>query len=907
MEFLASFIDNVFRPLKDYFARTVGYVMSSGDYLDALVAEMSELTSKRDDVQRMVDAAERQGMEATSQVTWWLERVSILESRADAIVVDFQERAELPPDQKPGAKATYLLSKMADEARLEAVDLKEKADFHKVADELVQLRFEEMPSAPVLGRVALLQELGACVRDGDVGIVGIYGMAGVGKTALLNKFNNEFLINSPEIHVAIYIEVGKDYNLDYIQKIVGDRLGVSWENRTPKERAGVLYRVLSKMNFVLLLDDVWEPLNFRMLGIPVPKHNSKSKIILTTRIEDVCDRMDVRRKLKMDCLPWEPAWELFREKVGDHLMSASPEIRHQAQALANKCGGLPLALITVGRAMASKRTAKEWKHAITVLKIAPWQLLGMVFDVLEPLKKSYDNLPSDKLRLCLLYCSLFPEEFSISKDWIIGYCIGEGFIDELYTEMDEIYNKGHDLLGDLKIASLLEKGEDEDHIKMHPMVRAMALWIASDFGDKETKWLVRAGVGLKEAPGAEKWNDAERISFMRNNILELYEKPDCPLLKTLMLQGNPGLDKICDGFFQLMPSLRVLDLSHTSISELPSGISSLVQLQYLDLYNTNIRSLPRELGSLATLRFLLLSHMPLEMIPGGVICSLTMLQVLYMDLSYGDWKVGASGNGIEFQELENLRRLKALDLTIQSLEALERLSRSYRLAGSTRNILIKACSSMTKIELPTSNLWKNMTNLKRVWIASCSNLAEVIIDCSKETVGSNALPRAILQARAELVDEEQPILPSLHDIILQGLHKVKIIYKGGCIQNLSSLFIWYCHGLEELITVGEEQDIAASGGEQASGAFRIITPFPNLRELYLHGLAKFRGLSSNTCTLHFPSMESLKIVECPNLKKLKLSAGGLNVIQGSREWWDGLEWDDLEVRASYEDLFRPLR
>ena len=906
MEFVASIIDTVFRPLKDYFARTVGYVMSCGDYIDLMIHEMSELKSKRDDVQRMVDAAERQGMEATSQVTWWLERVSILDGRVEAIVLDFQERLELPPEQAPGLKATYLLSKMADEARAEAVDLKDKGEFQKVADELVQLRFEEMPSAPVLGRDALLQELDTCVRDGDVGIVGIYGIAGVGKTALLNKFNNDFLINSPDINVAIYIEVGKDYNLDDIQRIIGDRLGVSWENRTPKERAGVLYRVLSKMNFVLLLDDVWEPLNFRMLGIPVPKHSSKSKIVLTTRIEDVCDRMDVRRKLKMECLPWEPAWELFREKVGDHLMSSSPEIRHQAQALATKCGGLPLALITVGRAMASKRTAKEWKHAITVLKIAPWQLLGMELDVLEPLKKSYDNLPSDKLRLCLLYCSLFPEEFSISKDWIIGYCIGEGFIDDLYTEMDEIYNKGHDLLGDLKIASLLEKGEDEDHIKMHPMVRAMALWIASDFGEKETKWLVRAGVGLKEAPGAEKWSDAERISFMRNNILELYEKPECPLLKTLMLQGNPGLDKICDGFFQFMPSLRVLDLSHTSISELPSGISSLVQLQYLDLYNTNIRSLPRELGSLATLRFLLLSHMPLEMIPGGVICSLTMLQVLYMDLSYGDWKVGATGNGVEFQELESLRRLKALDITIQSPEALERLSRSYRLAGSTRNILIKTCSSMTKIELPTSHLWKNMTNLKRVWIASCSNLAEVIIDGSKETVGSNALPRAILQARAELVDEEQPILPTLHDIILQGLHKVKIIYKGGCLQNLSSLFIWYCHGLEELITVSEEQDAAASGGEQASGAFRVITPFPNLQELYLHGLAKFRRLSSNTCTLHFPSLQSLKIVECPNLKKLKLSAGGLNVIQCSREWWDGLEWDDAEVRASYEDLFRPL-
>lgn len=172
------------------------------------------------------------------------------------------------------------------------------------------------------------------------------------------------------------------------------------------------------MNFVLLLDDLWEPLNFRMLGIPVPKQNSKSKIILVTKIEDVCDRMDVRRKLKMECLPWEPAWELFREKVGEHLMHASPEIRHHAKELAMRCGGLPLALITVGRAIASKRTAKEWKHAITVLKIAPWQLLSMEIDVLAPLKNSYDNLPSYKLRLCLLYCSLLPEELWISRGYV---------------------------------------------------------------------------------------------------------------------------------------------------------------------------------------------------------------------------------------------------------------------------------------------------------------------------------------------------------------------------------------------------------------------------------------------------------------------------------------------------------
>jgi disease resistance protein RPS2 len=115
-------------------------------------------------------------------------------------------------------------------------------------------------------------------------------------------------------------------------------------------------------------------------------------------------------------------------------------------------------------------------------------------------------------------------------------------------------------------------------------------------------------------------------------------------------------------------------LENTSISELPSGISALVQLQYFDLYNTHIKALPSELGELVNLRFLLLSHMPLERIPNGVMCRLTLLQVLYMDLSYG--KAGTCENGVDLKELESLRRLKAFDATIQTVAPLQKLAQS---------------------------------------------------------------------------------------------------------------------------------------------------------------------------------------------------------------------------------------
>jgi hypothetical protein len=58
---------------------------STTDYIDALRNEMNEFKSKRDDVKRMVDAAERQGMEVTSQV-----RCALLEDAAARIVDEYQ-------------------------------------------------------------------------------------------------------------------------------------------------------------------------------------------------------------------------------------------------------------------------------------------------------------------------------------------------------------------------------------------------------------------------------------------------------------------------------------------------------------------------------------------------------------------------------------------------------------------------------------------------------------------------------------------------------------------------------------------------------------------------------------------------------------------------------------------------
>ncbi|KAJ9688082.1 hypothetical protein PVL29_014035 [Vitis rotundifolia] len=244
-------------------------------------------------------------------------------------------------------------------------------------------------------------------------------MGGVGKTALLKNINNEFLTKTHDFDVVIWVLVSKDFVADKIQQAVGERLGLSWEeDETQEQRALKICRVMRRKRFLLLLDDVWEDLDLENIGIPLADQQNKCKVIFTTRSMDVCSDMDAHRKLKVEFLEEKESWQLFQEKVGKKELLDLSSIRPHAEKIVKKCGGLPLALITIGRAMANKETEEEWKYAIELLDNSPSELRGME-DVFTLLKFSYDNLDNDTLRSCFLYCSLFPEDFSIEKEQLV--------------------------------------------------------------------------------------------------------------------------------------------------------------------------------------------------------------------------------------------------------------------------------------------------------------------------------------------------------------------------------------------------------------------------------------------------------------------------------------------------------
>ncbi|XVF11359.1 hypothetical protein REPUB_Repub08aG0021000 [Reevesia pubescens] len=156
-----------------------------------------------------------------------------------------------------------------------------------------------------------------------------------------------------------------------VQDDIAKRIGIidgAWNDKTLEEKKLGIFRVLKDKKFVLLLDDIWERVDLVKVGIPPPTQENGSKVVFTTRSIKVCGQMEAF-KIPVQCLPEEKAWELFQEKVGGaQTFDSSPRIRQLAHEVAKECKGLPLALITIARAMAFKSTIEEWTYALGVLR-----------------------------------------------------------------------------------------------------------------------------------------------------------------------------------------------------------------------------------------------------------------------------------------------------------------------------------------------------------------------------------------------------------------------------------------------------------------------------------------------------------------------------------------------------------
>ncbi|CAH8383955.1 unnamed protein product [Eruca vesicaria subsp. sativa] len=825
---------------------------------EALEKAMVELKATRDDVLTEVQREEAKGQRRLNRVQVWLTSVQTIENHFDDLnntrTLELQRLCVFGVCSK-NLKSSFRYGRKVSLMLKEVGDLKSNGVFEVVAAEPPSMRcvVEERPLQPVIvGQETMLERAWNWLMDDETGIMGLYGMGGVGKTTLLTQINNKFCEAVEGFQIVIWVVVSSDLRVEKIQDDIAKKLGrhgEEWNRKDKIEKVTDIHAHMKNKKFVLLLDDIWRKVDLTEIGIPSPTRENGCKVVFTTRSREVCGHMGVDDPMEVQCLTNSEAWNLFEKKVGPLTLKSHPGILEQARKVAEKCRGLPLALNVIGETMSSKRTIQEWHHAVQVLNLYAADFSGMDDQILPILKYSYDNLRGDKIKSCFQYCSLFPEDYLIEKEKLIDYWICEGFISEK-KDRERMVNQGYGIIGTLvRSCLLLEEGSNKSKVKMHDVVREMALWISSDLGKNRDKCIVRAGVGLCEVPEVEQWNDVERMSLMNNKIESISASPKCPKLTTLFLQENRRLGSISDEFFMCMPKLVVLDLSQNNgvldrsqnngIYDLPEGISELVSLKYLDLSGTMISRLPVCFRKLKKLMHLYLEDMPyLQSISG--ISYVSNLRTLAL-LSCSQLNIVR-----EWQQLLFLNHLQVLTIDIASKLVLEKLFFSH-MGRCFQKVVIK--------------------------------------NLGKESFGILDFPLILRSLKG-------PCFPSLSYVTIEGCGLKDLTWLL-LAPNLIHLSLKSLSKLEEVVSIEKAYEMEVQG----------IIPFGKLETLLMSDLPEVKSIYWTPLT--FPCLREMYIDLCPNLAKLPLDSKSVAEVEKfvikyqSRNWIEGVKWEDEDTRLRF--------
>jgi hypothetical protein len=531
------------------------------------------------------------------------------------------------------------------------------------------------------------------LKDDKVNMIRLYGMGGVGKTTLVKEVArraNEWQL----FDEVLMATVSQNPKVTDIQVQMADSLDLKFVKESKGGRANELWQRLQGKKMLIVLDDVWKDIDFQEIGIPFGDDHRGCKILLTTRNQELCSYLACQQKVLLSPLTDIEAWALFKSNAG--LSDEDSDLNRVAREVARECEGLPIALVTVGRALRDK-SAVEWEVAFDQLKKSQFPEMEQIDEqnnAYACLKLSYDYLKHEKTKLCFLLCCLFPEDYNIPIEDLTRYAVGYG----LYKDAESIEDarkRVYVAIKNLKACCMLLGTKSEEYVKMHDLVRDVAIQIASS---EKYGFMVKAGFGLKEWPMRNKsFEGCTVISLMGNKLTDLPEGLVCPQLKVLLLELDRGLN-VPETFFEEMKAIEVLSVHGGCLSlqslQFSTNLQSLLligcvckglvwlrklqRLEILVFTECSVEELPDEIGELKELRLLDLTVCEnLRRIPVNLIGRLKKLEELLIgDASFKGWDVvgcdSTEGMNASLTELNSLSHLAVLSLKIPKVECIPR-------------------------------------------------------------------------------------------------------------------------------------------------------------------------------------------------------------------------------------------
>lgn len=742
--------------------------------------------------------------------------------------------------------------------------------------------------------------------DVKIGKIGVHGMGGVGKTTIMKHIYNR-LNGARLFDIVIWVTVSKELSLERLQIDIakGIQLDFLEDDNEVMRSKKLCAAFMRRKKFVLILDDMWEAFPMERVGIPEPNQDNGYKVVFTTHDLGVCRCMESHINIKVEVFSDEEAWDLFKDKVGgDEVLSL--DVQGIAKNIVKECGGLPIAIITVGRALRHVFNVKVWENALYELKCSATEIKAVEDDVIALLKFSYDRLRNDQVKACFLYCALYPEDYMISTVELIEHWMGEGFIDEVRTREARI-NKGQAILAELIDTCLLETADKYlvDRVKMHDLVRDLAISITK----VNPLFVVKAGIKLKEQPQDDEWvQDVDRVSLMYNDLKRLSGQPNCPKLSTLLLHKNSMLDSVTSSFFQYMHGLKVLNLSNTRIDMLPVSLSNLEnlhtlllegcyklkmvptvqklkKLRVLNLSGTCISELPLGIEHLVNLKYLDLSHTTdLMLFQVGVMPKLALLEDFSMYGSSCKWSCN-NNEGNRIDEIVGAKQLLNLKLVFADLSSFslyvgtemwkELKSFHFVIRASWCTYHVPPLKYFIEVSgdamfgsrnvplfLPDNTLRLDLINCHDIFQLSQPSLSLSNVKKMEEChIKQCIFIECILKAH------HNALLPTLAGLVLEELPRLTTLCNGvmplGTLACLKVIEINKCHRLKYVFQLGlflNLQNLEEITAKNCGAMEKLVAGD--------EGEERTEADNNNSRTIMLPKLKQLKLIHLPTLKSI---------------------------------------
>ncbi|KAL5577910.1 hypothetical protein UlMin_019609 [Ulmus minor] len=686
----------------------------------------------------------------------------------------------------------------------------------------------------------------------NVELIPIVGTGGLGKTTLAQlAYNDERIKTSFDKRIWVCVsEPFEEVNIakDIIEGLGGDTQNAATPN-TLLERIGDMVK---EQKFLLVLDDVWtkERKDWGQLELALQHGGAGSRILVTTRNQEVAIMMNAEtRMIPLDLLSDECCWSIIKQLAVEGRgrdQAKVAELEKIGREIARKCKGLPLIATTLGSLLCFKKSKSEWEG---ILHNKLWQSQKD----LAPFLLSYYDLSLSE-RCCLSYCSIFPKDYEIQRDELIGMWMSQG------SFSSGIEGKEH--FNSLCMRSLFQDIQTDDfgvvNCKMHDIVH--------DF----VQYLTKGKFSVIKADDMEGEMEENvrhlTVPFSNLSVLKFNEKNRENMRSLIFSTTSSNIDE-----FSLLdlPHLRTLGLSNFKFEKLPENITGMRHLRYLDLsLNKMLRELPESLCDLCNLQTLKLNWCwALERLPKGI-GKLVSLRNLYIR--------GCKLEGLP-KGIRKLRSLEKLDwFAIPSKEKRE----EYFDVGDFNEL--KCLQYQESLDITQAGNLENTDEAKKINLENMEDLLYLRLGFDND----NSDPQhqiTILEALKPHPNLETLSIqdhPTCSPKWLTSLAYLKRLNLGVCVYceilpplgqllpSLESLTIFRWKSVKK---VGHEL-LGIEEGKRKDPSQSSFVSFPKLKQLSFYFMDEWKewegSIPEDGSLQVMPSLRSLLLFECEKLEGL---------------------------------------